>query len=62
MSADAAAVRDPVALMTLPQRAFQTCLRHAMECSARNLEAAQALSSKALGTAVEPNKPEPGTP
>lgn len=58
MAADAASAQDPVALMSLPQRALQTNLRHGMVCATRTVQAAQALGSKAFGRTKYPDPGE----
>ncbi len=58
MSADAASAQDPVALLSLPHRAFQTSLHHGMVCATRNVQAVQALGSKAFGRTEDPDHGE----
>lgn len=58
MTTDAASAQDPVALLSLPHRAFQTSLHHGMVCATRNVQAAQALGSRAFGRTENPDSGE----
>ncbi len=58
MTADATSAQDPVALLSLPHRAFQSGLRHGLVCSIRNVQAAQILGAKVLGRTEDPDPDE----
>lgn len=62
MSLDAMLHRDPVALMSLSQRAARTGFREGMDCAARNLATAKSLGAQILDAVSTPPGGKPGTP
>lgn len=62
MSMDAMVHGDPIALMSLGQRAARTGFRETMDCAARNLATAQSLGAQILDTVSTPPGSKPGTP
>lgn len=54
MSLDAMLHRDPLAMMSLGQRAARTGFRETMDCASRNLQAAQSLGVHVLDAVSTP--------
>lgn len=62
MTLDAVLHGDPVALMSLGDRAVRTGFGEGMDCAARNLQAAQSAGSQILDTLSKPPGAASGTP